>query len=285
MSCRGPVVAFLSSGRCGTQWLTAALRELHGDEVEVEHEPVGPLYNPRRHFRRWDRPDAILEAPVVARHLERIARSDHYVETGWPIFGAVPLLAARFPDRLRLVHVTRHPVPSALSHLAHSSYAGSPRDDDYTRMGTLGPSDPNVFHPQYAQRWDRLSPYERCLFWWTEVHLFALEAEARLRDVPFLRVKAEAMLAADEGTLSRLSTHLELPDDGRLAARTDCLVDRWHHRTDLDVDFLQIEDHPATARLAKRLGYSIDDVDADALSARYAGQPDAGLDRIGRSFS
>ena len=167
-----PVIAFLSTGRCGTQWLTAGLRALH-PEVHAEHEPLGPLYKPRRYFRRYSDPDVILDVPEVARHLERIAASGRtYVETGWPLFPALPLLAQSFPDRLPVVHLTRHPVPSALSHLARRSYAGSPRDDAYTRLATLGPEDPGVFQWYYAGTWRQLTPYEKCLFWWTEVHLF-----------------------------------------------------------------------------------------------------------------
>src|SRR5207248_3965232 len=113
-----PIVAFLSTGRCGTQWLTAGLRELHPD-VEAEHEPIGPLYKPRRYFRRYGDPEAMLEVPEVARHLDRFGRTPRtYVETGWPLFPALPLFGLRFPERLRIVHLTRHPVPTALSHLA-----------------------------------------------------------------------------------------------------------------------------------------------------------------------
>lgn len=54
-------------------------------------------------------------------------------------------------------------MPRALSHLAHGSYAGSPRDDAYTRLATLGPHDPGVFQSHYVAVWDRLSAYEKCL--------------------------------------------------------------------------------------------------------------------------
>lgn len=282
MTGSGPLVVFLSTGRCGTQWLAATLRELSADSIEVEHEPLGPLYRPRRFFRCYEHPEAILEVPEVRRHVERIAQIDHYVETGWPVFAAIPMLARRFPGRLRVVHLTRHPVPTALSHLAHSSYAGSARDDDYTRMATLGPVDANVRHPEYAERWSDLTPYEKCLYWWTEVHSFGLELPERLPDVPFMRVKAEEMLAGDEATLNRLASHIEIANGGALAALTNRTVDRWRHHTDLDVDPLQVLDHAATAAVAGRLGYSADDVDPDALRARYFGEPDAGLDRLGR---
>ena len=76
---------FLTTGRCGTQWLTATLSELY-PHLRVEHEPIGPLYAPRRHFRRWEQPERILEEPAVAEHLQAILSEDtDYVETGWPL--------------------------------------------------------------------------------------------------------------------------------------------------------------------------------------------------------
>jgi hypothetical protein len=284
MTASGPLVFFVSSGRCGTQWLTEALRAVYPGRVRVEHEPLGPLYRPRRFFRRWDDPEAILAVPEVRRHVERLDQVDHYVETGWPAFAAIPTLARRFPDRLRVVHLTRHPVHSAMSHLAHSSYAGSPRDDEYTRLATLGPRDANVFYSEPAERWGERTPYERCLFWWTEVHRFGIEVEQRLADAPFLRVSAERMLSGDAATLNRLASHLGLRADRGLRARTGVVVDRWHHRTDLDFDPLRARDHPATVEVAAQLGYSFDELDLPALRERYAGEPDPGLDRIGRMF-
>ena len=278
----GNVTIFLSTGRCGTQWLADALRDRHADRLDVEHEPIGPLYRPRLYFRRYDDPAAILAEEEVGRHVERIDRSARYVETGWPVFAALPLLAERFGDRLRVVHLTRHPVPTALSHLAHNSYADSPRDDAYTRLATLGPGDANVFQPEYADRWDELTPYEKCLFWWTEVNLFGLEFPERVAAVPFLRLKAESLLGGERDALAALLDFMELPwDDGWLGA-TERRVDRWHHHTDQEVDPLKVNDHPRTVETARRLGYDVADLDLDALEARYRGDPDPGLDRVGR---
>ena len=273
----------LSAGRCGTQWLTDTLRDLHGNDVVVEHEPIGPLYSPRRFFRMYERPEAVLDVPEVQAHVDAISALDKpYVETGWPIFAALPLLASLFGPQLRVIHLTRHPVPSALSHLSHSSYAGSPRDDSYTRLATLGPRDPNVFQPEYADRWDELTAYEKCLFWVTEVGMFGLEFEQRFPQVPFVRIKSEQMLAGDRRTLRALATQLELGWDERWVECSGTRVDRWNHHTDRDVEPLLIERHPAALATAARLGYAPTDVDLDALRARYQGTPDLGLDRSGR---
>jgi hypothetical protein len=277
-----PVVAFLSTGRCGTQWLTTALRELYPG-LDAEHEPLGPLYAPRRYFRRYEDPAAILEVSEVARHLERIASSTRtYVETGWPLFPVLPLLALAFRERLRVVHLTRHPVPSSLSHLAHQSYAGSPRDDAYTKLATLGPEDPGVFQAHYAESWEQLSPYEKCLFWWTEVHLFGLELPGQVDHVPVLRIKSEDLLSGRRAPLERLADFMGLSWEPGWLALTARHVDRWHHHTAAAVDPLRIHRHPGAVEVAAKLGYDLSSLNLGELEARYRGEPDPGLDRIGR---
>lgn len=249
----------------------------------MEHEPIGPLYKPRVFFRRYHDPEALLEEDEVARHVERMAHERRlYVETGWPLFPAVPLFARCFPARLRVVHLTRHPVTSSLSHLAHNSYADSPRDDSYTRWATLGARDPGVFQAGYAARWQGLTPYERCLFWWTEVHRYGLELPERLGTVPSIRVHSESLLGGDRFELERLLAFMDLTWDGGWLEHAGHVVDRWHHHTDVDVDPMQALEHEMTVEVAGRLGYDIARVDRAALEARYRGRPEDGLDRLGR---
>jgi hypothetical protein len=278
----GSVAAVLSTGHCGTRWLTACLRDLHPG-IHIEHEAIGPLYSPRRYFRGYEDPAAILDVPEVRRHLDAIETApEPYVETGWPLFPALPLLAGRLGDRLRIVHLTRHPVPTALSHLADGSYAGSPRDDAYTRLATLGPQDPNVFQPEYASTWDQLSAYEKCLFWWTEVNLFALEFPGRFPHVAVLRISYEAIATGDPNTIARLLEFLGLPWKERWLELAEQIVDRWPDHTDRGVDPLEVHRHPATVEVARELGYDVSRLNLGELLTRVRGAPDSGRDRIVR---
>jgi hypothetical protein len=251
------VVAVLSSGRSGTRWLADGIRELCPD-VEVEHQPIGPLYKPRWYFRRYDDPAVVLTVPEVRRHMTRIAKLERpYVETGWPLLAALPLLAEMFGERLRIVHLTRHPVTSALAHLADHAYAGSERDTDYTRLATLDPLDRNVFQPHYARIWHHMSPYEKCLFWWTEVHLFGLELPGRIGPVPFIRMKAEQVLGGDRGELERMLGFMELPWDGRWLSRVRGGADAQLREEPGDIDPLEVHRHPTTIEVARELGYPV----------------------------
>ncbi|MDP9068032.1 MAG: sulfotransferase domain-containing protein [Actinomycetota bacterium] len=276
MSDTRTVFLFISTGRCGTQWLASNLSELYGERAAVTHEPLGPLYRPRLFFRSYEDTGALAATPEVAAHLERVdalPRERLYVETGWPLFAAVPLFVERFGSRLAVIHLTRHPVPTSISHMVHQCYAGSPRDDGYTRLAALDPGCPRVFQPEYAARWSEMSPYEKCLYWWTEVHLYGLEIQSRYPEIPFLRCKSEDVLSADPDTLERLADFLHLDADRELAARVDRPVDRWNHRSWIEFDWRQIFDHPRALAVAEVLGYNPGSVEDERLEQRYVGPP------------
>lgn len=270
------ICLFISTGRCGTQWLAATLGDLYGERAHVTHEPLGPYYKPREFFRAYDGIAAMSGEPAIAAHLDAIEaaiESRDYIETGWPLFAAVPLFVERFPGRVRIVHLTRHPVPTSVSHMVHQCYGGSPRNDDYTRLAALDPFCPGVFQSDYKSLWTRLTPFEKCLFWWTEVHLYAEEIRHRFPHVPFHRVKSEDVLAGDRSTLQGLFEMLRLPYLDEVGARTQRPVDQWNHQTQIEFDWRQVFDHPATLDISARLGYRLDDVDARSLEERYKGPP------------
>jgi hypothetical protein len=267
-----PIVVFLSAGQCGTEWLASGFRDLY-PELEVEHEPIGALYKPRLYFRRYADPDAILEVPQVRAHLARIDRTERpYVETGWPLFSALPLMAEWFGRRLRVVHLTRHPVPTALLHLAAQHYAGSPSDTPYSRYATLSADDQNVFQVFYAGCWDQLSAYERCVFWWTEVSLFGVEFPGRVSGIPVLRVRSEDLVGGDRRALERLLGFMDLPWHEGWVRHSRGVVDRWHEHTDERVDALEVHRHPTAVEVARQLGYDISRLNRGELYARYRGE-------------
>jgi len=266
------VVVFVTTGRCGTQWLAANLTKLYPDGAVVTHEPIGPHYRCREFFRAYDRLSEMAAVPAIGEHLDEVAQivdRAAYVETGWPVFSAVPLFIERFGGRVRLVHLTRHPVPTAISHMVHQTYGGSPRIDGYTQLAALDACCPGVYQTELAERWDELTPYEKTLFWWTEVHLYADELRERYPSVPFHRVKAESLLGGESGALADLCSFMGLPFRDELAHRTAERVDEWPHRTDIEFDWRLIHRHPRAAEVAARLGYDVTDVDAEGLAQRY----------------
>jgi hypothetical protein len=107
----------------------AGLRDLYSG-LHVEHEPVGALYKPRQYFRRYADPEAILDVPEVAAHLQRIERSTRpYIETGWrrPRGRSVdPLDVHRHPSTVELARHLGYGVRNLNVGALEAHYRGEP---------------------------------------------------------------------------------------------------------------------------------------------------------------
>ena len=170
-------------------------------------------------------------------HIADVLRERDYIETGWPVFAAVPLLLRRFGKRVRIVHLVRHPVYSACSMVTHPDHQAQ-RDDGYTRHAILYPADAGVRFKQYSSRWDGMSPYEKSLFHWAEINAYGLELGASAAAAnPWFRVQMEQLVAPSSDRFSELLGFLGLPiRDGALAARHQP-VDQHRTQTDLRLDW------------------------------------------------
>lgn len=263
------VCLFLSSGRCGTQWLASVLERMYSDVAVVTHEPIGPAYRPRRAFRAPDATERVLRVDAVREHvrsIERILETKSYVETGWPSCVAIPLFLERFGERFKLVQLVRDPVPTAMSLVTHGFFAG--RDDDWATEAMLDPASPGVVQTEYAERWPALSPYEKCLFAWTEIHLYG-EALREL-SVPMMTIRTEDVVGPTSA-LRDLIAFLGLPDRSLPAGAAAEQIDSYRFQAPDPVDWRQIFDHRRTVALAATYGYAWDALDESALERRYRG--------------
>lgn len=278
----GRVVFVASPGRVGTQWLARILSMCPG--VEVEHEPIGAAWLSRRWYR------APVPHPLTARvrrHLDRIdaavASGRTYIETGWPSYGALPLLADRYEERFQVIHLVRHPVPNALSLLSHRLYHGSTRPDRFVADAVLAGTDPGVRYADDATTWAARSAFERCLFTWKEVNRYALDLSA-LGGSPMPVLHFERLFEA--GELDEVLERLELTRPTLAPGH----VDRWPRRLTEPAAWEAAVADDELRALAIELGYEIEAVDAEALRERYlrrGTRPSAShdlLQRIVRGF-
>lgn len=255
----------LSTGRCGTQWLAEALGQTFGERLRVEHEPLHLGYRPRERLDNSAPPEAVL------RHLDAIeAELAHrpYLECGHPSWSALPWIARRLRGRLRIVHLVRHPLPTALSWLTHQAYQ-PPLLPHLQEKVLLSPFDAGVRFPAYRKCWPGLTPLEKCLYYWLEVNAFALALQGE-GGLPWLRLRFEDLFAGDG--LERLLGFLGLPPDPELAALRDQRIDRYYGMLAAPEPLAALAQHPQVIGLAQAFGYSADAIDEDALRRRYLPQ-------------
>ncbi|MFH1466080.1 MAG: hypothetical protein ABIO70_16975 [Pseudomonadota bacterium] len=264
---------FISTGRCATQWVHKTLEEAFPEEAVVTHEPILAAYNPKRFLRAGARLPELLQDPEVAAHVAMIKRTldegKHYVEAGWPCYPALPLLMAELGGRVNLVHLVRNPVFTAFSLATHVVYDR----DDWIASGAITPDDPGVVQKELASTWKKLSMYEKCLFWWTEINLYGLELKREHPEIPYLLVRYEDLFAPGEPTaLQAMVEHCGLPFTAELAAARAKTVDGFRQKAE-PADWELIFRYPRTVSLARELGYPLDKAQAevieDRVSARY----------------
>jgi hypothetical protein len=285
---RKPMATFvLSTGRCGTQWLAWALAAAVGTRGRVAHEPLGDGYRPRL-LLAGGAPERLPAADRerIEAHLATIEdtlRERDYYETGFPCWSALPGLLRRFEGRVRVVHLTRHPVPTAYSWQAHGAYV-PPLLPYLQEKILLCPTDAGVAFPEYAERWPAMRAFERGLYHWAEVHAFGLALENRTR-APWLRL-GYAELFHGAGW-ERLVAFLGWSGPAGPQAAIGEQVDRFRFQV---LDWMEPEAilrHPVVCDVARRLGYDPAAVDVAALRRRYraGGGPGVEVGHVARNAS
>jgi hypothetical protein len=260
----------ISTGRCGTQWLAAALQRLCGDAAEVTHEPLHLSYAPRVMLGAAD--PSNLELALAKPILDHMARIETtlakrmYIECGHPLWSTLPYLLRRFAGRACVVHLVRHPVPTAWSWVAQQAYC--PPLAPHLRMKELlTPFDRGVHFNSYSSRWPTLHPYEKALYYWAEVNAFALRL-ADAVDVPWLRVRFEELFAPE--TLHKVLALAGISASDAASEADDRMLDAFHCQAGLWCDPAVIAQHPDVVAIAARLGYDALTFDAEKLRQRYA---------------
>ena len=260
------VTLILSTGRCGTQWIATMLARHFGNVVDVAHEPLGHAHETRKLLGLRE----VHELPAnVAEHFQFIESkltSRSYIECGHPAWSSVPLLAKQFADRFRVVHLVRHPVSCCHSWLSHGAYQ-PPLLPHIKERVLLTPFDAGVKFSEYQSLWGQMTPFEKCLYYWTEVNALGLEWESSL-NLPWLRLKYEDLFEG-EG-LNTLLSFLDLPLQESIVNERQTPVDRFHYHLMGLPDSSGMRQFPHLVQLVEKLGYRLDAIDDASLARRYS---------------
>ena len=255
----------LSTGRCGTQWIASSIDRFYAGLVDVEHEPLHSRYEPRRMLGIGDCRGDTLPAPVQ-RHIDELVNRDRrYLECGHPSWSSIPVLHDHLGERMRVIHLVRHPVPTALSWLTHSAYQ-PPLAPHLDEKILLSPFDVGVRLPEYRDSWHELSPFEKCVYYWCEVTALALEVRQEFGK-RWLTLRYEDLFGGD-GVESLLG-FLELPANDAMTATRSLTSDAFCYVTRPGHDWHAIVRCPHAREIAAQFSYDIGDVDNDAMHRRY----------------
>jgi len=190
------------------------------------------------------------------------------VETGWPAFSWVPLLHRLFGDELRVIQLARHPVPVSASLLTHGFYQPHRRNDLRIRLAQLDPSDEGAAHGgEYRDRWDAMTPFEKGLYQWLEIHRYGMDVRAAGIAHALWRFEDLFGAADQQAAFDALLRDCGFDAPGAAVGQR---VDKWQQRTDADLPVAKALEHPAVAELAGLFGYGLGGEDAEALRGRYA---------------
>ncbi len=268
------IIFFQAIGRSGTQWFAKQLQDVYGDLAEVTHEPIQYAWQPKQFFRRYTpaafaQMQALPEVQQHLAHIEEVSQSKTYVEIGFPSYAAIPALRQRFGERLKLVHLIRNPVLNAASQVTHGWYNTSKRPD--LAAAILPTPENHVQQWYYRDKWERLTQFEKCLFFWSEFHLHALELHDRYPEMEYHRIRFEEVFGgeAQVDTLKRLVAFLNLPWREDMESKLQQKEDKWSRKTSDMGDWHDVYDHPQTLALALQFGYNLELATEHELKSRY----------------
>lgn len=262
-------IFFFSTGRCGTQWIDEQFRKHYADLLHVEHEPaeylsfgdsVPAISN--NWLKETSLPDSLVEH---FEYIRRISESTDYLESGFPAWKAIPAISGILGENVRIVHLIRHPVTTAYSWMSTGAYA-PPLLPHLPIREIIKPSDDGARYAHYSDRWDRMTPYEKNLYYWLELNACGLDLE-KTSTAPWMQLKFEELFFGDG--LKKLLEFLNLPLREEILDSVRENIDKYRPLPTHPENPALIHNHPEVCALAGQLGYDVEDVDMEAFKKRF----------------
>lgn len=187
-----PYVFVLSTGRCGTAYLTEVLSRSPG--LSVRHTPKPELeYVSSLVHRTRPTPEALDLATLAARFelfVEAYRAGRTYVETNNRITFFAPALAHLLPNA-RFIHVVRHPGDFVRSGMRRGYYA--PGVVQHQRLT-----------PPDFPEWSSYSEVEKICWEWNEINSFIEHFKESVAADRVLTIRSEAMFREPDAMLAVL---------------------------------------------------------------------------------
>jgi hypothetical protein len=263
---KNTAIFVLSTGRCGTQWLARFFELNLGDAATVSHEPIHSDWSPREMLGAKtpaNLPPGLREP--IEEHVQWIRGTlsrTMYIECGHPSWSSIRYLVDTFEPHVRVIHLIRHPVPTAWSWVTHRVFC-EPLLPHIPEKVLLSPFDEGVQFPQYRDRWNGMSPYEKALYYWLEVNTFAKRTQSEV-GIEWLTLSFQELFdsASQKRVLAFAGAASESP-------KNPGVVDELQSVSEVAVKPTEIANHPPVLRLAGDFGFDALQFDVEQLRRRY----------------
>jgi hypothetical protein len=187
-----PCCFVLSTGRCGTAFLTEILRR--SDMLSVHHAPKPELEFLSSLVHHAPPEPAALDLAVLAARFELLVDAYRsgamYVETNNRITFFAPALARLLPNA-RFVHVVRNPADFVRSGMRRGYYA-----EGVVQHQRLKPAD--------DAEWSSYSELEKITWEWNEINGFIERFKASMPERRVLTLRSEALFREPDAMISLL---------------------------------------------------------------------------------
>jgi len=121
-----------------------------------------------------------------------------------------------------------------------------------------------------GDKWELMTEFEKCLFWWTEINNWALNLQRDFSEIPWFSLKYEKVLSKNgRGELRKLLSFLSLPEREDFISSRCKRIDKFVARTDESIDVNIIKKYAKTVEVMKLLEYDYDSHIMKNIDSRY----------------
>lgn len=283
-----PIVMNLGVGRSGTTFAHNQLRVILGEQAHVLHEDINARSaRVRKYFRCYEneRIEAALAEPTIGSWVERIrmlAEKAPVVITGGTTSHLAPVMAHVFEDRLRTIHVFRHPINVAAAMFVGSwstNWCDTRSFVDDPTGWVLTPDDPYVRYQTIAPRWPELGPFARIAYNWLERTSAAVEFTRLHPQVAHRDIKAETDVFKSDRYIRDIAALLEVEFPADVKASPSNQNAQWLRSVEerpLGEAWRQIFEIPEVIEMGTSLGYGFEAEEVAANIRKYQLPPGIG---------
>jgi len=202
-----PYCFVLSTGRCGTAFLTEMLRQ--SPRLSVRHTPKPELEYVSSLVHRLKPGPEALELAILAARFESFVAAYRsgliYVETNNRISFFAPALARLLPNA-RFIHLVRHPADFVRSGMRRGYY--SERVVQHQRLAPTDPVD-----------WSSWTQLEKIAWEWNEINGAIEKFKATVQADRVMTIRSEALFQNSQ-VLTSIMEFIGVADDERLSRMT-----------------------------------------------------------------